>query len=157
MWTYEQFVAELKSGLNLTIPTIPEKPKSTVKKDKVRYDSSYGCAGLIYSSIGLYGGYGTEPWDKEVALVNAWCTGGISGGSCWDDGKQDNHYSSSGEVESDWTTLDHILEYFCPNITFIRYKRLMSLSKIEEYSRNEYYGNSTNYNLRILLLKDLWQ
>jgi hypothetical protein len=33
----------------------------------------------------------------------------------------------------------------------------MRLTKTDSYSRDEYYGNSTNYALRILPLKALWQ
>lgn len=153
MWSYAQFVAELKS-LGFTIPDVPEKPTGR-QKDKVRqryYDSQ---SEYSYGGICLYSGsYCAEPWDKEPALILSWHTGGIGGGSCWGG---ENHAYSTGDPEPEWEDLNRILEHFCPNITFIRYKGIMRKSTTDDWSRNEYYGNSTNYAMRILKLKDLWQ
>jgi hypothetical protein len=93
----------------------------------------------------------------EIYLCNEWCSGGISGGSCWDDSKEDNHYATRGESEPEFTSLDNILDEICPNITYLQYKKLIT-KVIEEdsYIQNEYYGNSSHYSYKTVLLKDLY-
>jgi hypothetical protein len=93
--------------------------------------------------------------DQHYLYVE-WCSGGIGGGSCWDDGKEDvHHYSISGEPESDFDDIDTILTELCPNLSFLQYKQLMKITKRESYSQNEYYGNSTDYTYKYVLLRDL--
>jgi hypothetical protein len=75
--------------------------------------------------------------------------GGISGGSCWDTGEGgDPHYAYT-EAHDDPTIecLDDILAKFCPEITFLQYKRLVKEAELtsEESGTNDYYGNSSNY------------
>ena len=133
---YETFINELKS-LGFTLPEAPKKKTSDY----------YG-----YSSLDLYGGI--VLYHKEPALILSWCTGGITGGSCWGG---ENHAYSSGEVEPDWEDLDRILEHFCPNITHLKYKAVMRSSTTDDYEVGEYYGNSRNYALRVMKIKDLWE
>ena len=75
--------------------------------------------------------------------------GGVSGGSCWDTGEGDPHYNTFvDDAESpELPSLDKLLEVVCPAITFLQYKRLVSLAKVETHgeSENEYYGNCSNY------------
>lgn len=150
MWTYEQFVEELKTALDIRVPDVPSEPKVKPKK------SYFGRNAFEeYADVQLYSDKSyAEEWEKEPALTLCWHTGGIGGGSCWGG---ENHAYSTGDPEPEWEDLDRILEHFCPNITFIRYKGIMRKSTTDDWSRNEYYGNSTNYAMRILKLKDLWQ
>ena len=150
MWTYEKFVEELKTELGIKVPDVPVEPE---KKPKSK---SYRSGGFEeYADIQLYNNSSyAEPWEKEPALTLCWHTGGVSGGSCWGG---ENHGYSTGEGEPEWEILDRILEHFCPNITFIRYKGIMRLSKTDSFSRGEYYGNSTDFTYRVIKLKDLWK
>jgi hypothetical protein len=92
---------------------------------------------------------------EELYLYNEWCSGGISGGNCWGD---DNHYAVEGESEPEFTDLDNILNEICPNITYLQYKKLISkvIKEEDSYTQIEYYGNSTIYSYKTILLKDLY-
>ena len=145
---YETFIAELKT-LGFDIPVAPPKPK------RQSYGYNHTIKGLPYGGLILYNSmHHSEECDCEPALVLSWSTGGITGGSCWGG---ENHAYSSGEVEPDWEDLDRILEHFCPNITHLKYKAVMRASSTDDYEQNEYYGNSRNYALRVMKIKDLWQ
>ena len=144
---YETFIAELKT-IGFNVPEVPPKPK------RKNYGMSHTISGLPYGGLILYNSmHYSEECDCEPALVLSWHTGGISGGSCWG---TENHAYSSGDPEPDWEDLDRILEHFCPNITHLKYKGIMRQSTTDDYEQNEYYGNSTNYAMRVLKLKDLW-
>jgi len=92
---------------------------------------------------------------EELYLYNKWCSGGVSGGSCWGN---DGHYAVEGESEPEFTDLDNILNEICPNITYLQYKKLISkVIKEDSYTENEYYGNSSTYSYKTVLLKDLYE
>lgn len=85
-----------------------------------------------------------------------WRTGGMSGGSCWDDGDSDPHYPLSSEAEDPFNELDQILMLVAPSITFMQYKKLCAdVVKYENYTNNEYYGNFTEYSVKTVDLKEL--
>lgn len=99
---------------------------------------------------------------NKIDLSNAylyihWYTGGISGGSCWNDGTVDNHYyRKSDDQEPEFDELDIILENICPNITYLQYKRLTNgLMLTGNYSFDEYYGNSSEYSWKAINLQEL--
>lgn len=87
-------------------------------------------------------------------------TGGIGGGSCWDTGEGDPHYAYTNDnaESAEIPALDTLLEAISPNITFLQYKRLMSIAKVENHSwsENEYYGNCSNYVRKRVKLGDLY-
>ena len=102
--------------------------------------------------------------NKEVDLdnhylYNEWCSGGISGGSCWDgqDGREANYCATEGEKEPDFSEIDAILLELCPNLSFLQYKKITS-KIIEQGSRteNEYYGNSSTYSYKFIQLRKLF-
>lgn len=95
-----------------------------------------------------------KEYTKELSIT--WVTGGMRGGSCWggeprpmDDWEKDE--------EPEFEALDKVLEEICPNISFLVYKRLCQ-SVIEEDSRYEpdYYGNSTEYGIKKVNLRKLY-
>lgn len=88
-------------------------------------------------------------------LYVKWCSGGVGGGG-WQEGDC-NYYATSGEPEPEFKDLDAILTAICPNITYLQYKHLMATVKIirDDWSENEYYGNSSNYTYKAILLRDL--
>jgi hypothetical protein len=91
-------------------------------------------------------------------LYLEWRTGGQSGGSCWDDGKDDPHYPVTGEKEPEFEQLDKLLAELCPGITFLQYKTLAAdTMKYDERTENEYYGNYTNYGIKTIRLGDLYE
>jgi hypothetical protein len=114
----------------------------------------YGYESHLYGdSIILYGA--GELCTREPALIHAWSTGGMQGGSCW--GGEPHYYATPSESEPEWEMLDQILEFFCPNLSFLRYKGIMRLVNTADYSEGEYYGNPTNYSIKILKLATLWE
>ena len=96
---------------------------------------------------------------EEGEFIQAsWVTGGMSGGSCWDDGSEDHHYGVSSSPEPEFDALDTILEKLYPEITFMIYKRMaQDLIKTSEYTDNEYYGNYYEYTVKYVDLKDLYK
>jgi len=111
-----------------------------------------------------YASYDKWKIDKEIKnlddcyLYIEWCSGGISGGSCWDDGSKDNHYNVSGESEPEFESLDNLLMKLCPNITFFQYKSLIQkVLESDERTRYEYYGNCTNYIIKMVNLGKLYK
>lgn len=88
-------------------------------------------------------------------LYEKWCTGGVGGGSCWSDGET-VHYPIDGEQEPEMDDLDDILLEKCPNIGLLQYKKLIQLVERENWSENEYYGNSTSYASKRITLGALY-
>jgi len=87
-----------------------------------------------------------------------WCTGGVSGGSCWDTGEKDSHYPVKGESQPNFNSLDLILECVCPKITLLESKKLMRNVMItKDYCDNEYYGNYTNYSQIYVQVDELYK
>lgn len=92
---------------------------------------------------------------KDYDIYIKWCSGGISGGSCWNTGNA-TYYSMDGEIEPEFTDLDTILTEIKPDITFLQYKKLINgLITSDSYSVNEYYGNSSTYTYKKFNLKNL--
>jgi hypothetical protein len=94
--------------------------------------------------------------DKNYLYIY-WRTGGEDGGSCWDDGTEDNHHPISADPEPEFKSLDKLLIKLCPNISYLQYKRIVSsVIKTGKYTQNEYYGNYTTYSYKAILLRDLF-
>ena len=96
-------------------------------------------------------GYG----DTVEELENKWQTGGQSGGSCWDDGDT-THYAESGEPEPEFESLDNILLEVAPQLSFLHYKKLSQVIKVDDNRENDYYGNYTDYAIKTITIDDLW-
>lgn len=87
--------------------------------------------------------------------VIRWTTGGMSGGSCWGDEPS----PIEAEPEPDIEFLDKLLEEFCPEITFIQYRKMMRLDGlvvVTEGSDYEYYGNYSRYSEKTVNLGILY-
>lgn len=90
---------------------------------------------------------------KEVIYIE-WTTGGVSGGSCWDSSNPQPYTSS--ETEPHFEELDDLLQELRPNLTFLEFRRLESKCiHSYTYSVTEYYGNSTNYAIKFVVLDEL--
>jgi len=120
-----------------------------------------GCYNKVEKEYSRYNGWKYNKNIKnldECYLYIEWISGGLSGGSCWDTGEEDNHYSISAESEPEFKSLDNLLIKICPNITFLQYKNLMSkVLEISERSEYEYYGNYTDYTIKIVNLGKLYK
>jgi hypothetical protein len=98
----------------------------------------------------------------DDVIMTHWSSGGVSGGSCWDDGSNDPHYPVSGDDEPELVELDIILDVVCPQMTRKEYKQLLNgvqpeLVQYEEWSVSEYYGNYTDYRLKQVSLRRLYE
>ena len=72
-------------------------------------------------------------------------TGGVSGGSCWEDSNPSG-YSTDLEYSYRNGRLYKLLVEYYPNISFINFNEIISTCvKHERKSENEYYGNCTDY------------
>lgn len=97
------------------------------------------------------------PIEITDCLRVSWRSGGIGGGSCWDEGES-RHYPIIGDPEPEFEDLDLLLEAICPDVSFLNYKKLMKESLMETGSETEYeyYGNSTTYSYKQIELKKLY-
>ena len=87
-------------------------------------------------------------------IEHEWETGGVHGGSYHED--SENRRYTSEEGEGDWTAIDAVLEKVAPRLTFLQYKKLLGRTTTDEYTVNEYYGNSTDYMVRRLSVDELY-
>ena len=96
-----------------------------------------------------------NPIKDNPRLIVEWSTGGVAGGSCWD--SSDPQPYTSHDAPQDLQILDVILEKICPILSFLQYKNLYNtLVKYDTRTENEYYGNSTDYSVKMVYLKDLY-
>lgn len=84
-------------------------------------------------------------WGKEedcspYISSGTWVTGGMGGGSCWGDVASPR----GSDDEPEFKQLDKLLELVWPDISHLKYKRLVSeLVTKKETTSYEYYGNYT--------------
>jgi hypothetical protein len=93
-------------------------------------------------------------FDINTYLTLKWEIGGARGGNCWgDDACQYTSYTE----EPDFTLLDSILEAIVPDISFLKYKSIVSQVIIRKSGTDmEYYGNYTDYKTKTLDLQKLY-
>lgn len=134
MTTYEEFIKKIEEIIGYKVPK-PEKNPDTWSRGRCE----------LYRSVGL--------WNNQPSLLNVWHVGGSSGASCW--GGTPEPYST-GTPEPEWDALNEILDHFCPNITYLKFRGIMA--KVESGSQGEgdYYGNETMYSIRALPLRTLY-
>lgn len=86
-----------------------------------------------------------------------WISGGISGGSCWDEGEP-NYHSVAAEPEPGFTILDEVLTKICPQMSFIQYNKFISeIVQVGNYTVDEYYGNCSHYSYKFIKLQDIYE
>lgn len=89
---------------------------------------------------------------KGPVIYSRYSTGGMSGGNCWGD---EPYYQSEEIPEDHFKVLDLVLEKLMPNITYLQYKKLTKLIHNNSESRDEYYGNSTDWAVEYIILSEL--
>ena len=82
-------------------------------------------------------------------------TGGVSGGSCWDESDPQPYLTD--EAMPEFIIFYKLLELTVPTIGFLQVK-LMEHELIHsmEYTDYEYYGNSTDYSIKYAKVSDIY-
>ena len=89
---------------------------------------------------------------KELVIYMRWQTGGVSGGSCWDDSDPQPYTTGS---EPSFKVLDLVLKELYPNVSYLMFKGIEDLINNSETSDWEYYGNCMDFNIKYIVLSEL--
>lgn len=95
-----------------------------------------------------------DPLPLPTYIFVKYSTGGVSGGSCWDSSDPQPYYEK--HVDDEFKDFYKVLEEFAPNMTYIEVKRLESRIKIDDWTETEYYGNSTDYTVKRIGVKEIY-
>lgn len=96
--------------------------------------------------------YGIPTHIKESVIYQRINTGGVSGGSCWDDSNP-QYYSKDSNYP--FIILDLVLKELIPNISYLQFKEIESLIHTNNETEYEYYGNSTEWEIKYVILSEL--
>jgi hypothetical protein len=91
---------------------------------------------------------------KEPVIYMRWESGGVSGGSCWDD--SDPRPYNIDERPA-FEVLDSVLMKLCPNISYLTYKKVETLIRSNSKTEWEYYGNCTDWTVEYVVLSELYK
>ena len=95
------------------------------------------------------------PYQKDEVLFWCWETGGVSGGSCWEDSDPQPYDTYAEEPKP--TPLDSLLTEVCPDLPLSKFRKIeRDLLKQDCFSENEYYGNHTDYSYKYISIRDLY-
>lgn len=97
--------------------------------------------------------YGIPTSIKEPVVYMRWHTGGVSGGSCWDSSNPQHYTADGGEPSFD--VLDLVLAELVPSISYLQYKQIEKLVRSAYHTDHEYYGNSTDFEIKYVVLSEL--
>lgn len=90
---------------------------------------------------------------KGLVVYMRWMTGGIGGGSCWDD-SDPQPFISDNENPS-FIVLDLVLKELCPKISYLDFRKIDDLIKCDENTEWEYYGNCSEFSIKYIVLSEL--
>lgn len=90
--------------------------------------------------------------NNKEAIWCKWSSGGVSGGSCWE---SSNPKRYEGDKEPEFFILDQYLSSNYPNLSFLKYKELNNHIKYSYNTEYEYYGNSTDWCTKWILIEDI--
>jgi len=92
----------------------------------------------------------------EDTIIQKTIIGEAVGGNCWNDNPAEYHAIDLNK-RLDFIYLEKIINNFCPNISYKKYRKLWeNLVHEEEETEREYYGNYTNYHIFRIDVKDLY-
>lgn len=97
--------------------------------------------------------YGIPVNVKEPVVYMRCETGGYRGGGYGNDAKALPY--TNNEPEPKFEALDLVLKELKPNITYLEYRGIEKLIHTNRETDQEYYGNSTDYNIKYIVLSDL--
>lgn len=97
--------------------------------------------------------YWSEKLNKDIMTSEKWCTGGTI--CCWDG----SEYNCSPEKQpTSFVEFDKLLEKYCPDIPFLKYKSIYNeCVTIEEDYEYDYYGGCENFNIYCCDLNRLFE
>ena len=100
----------------------------------------------------------TEPYGipihiKEPVIYCRYETGGVSGGSCWDDSDPQPYIMEL--PKNRMKVLDLVLEELKQDITYSQYRQIQNLIHTNQETDYQYYGNSTDFQIEYIILSDL--
>lgn len=98
-----------------------------------------------------------EPWGipvdvKEPVIYTRYKVGGSEGGNCW--GRK-SHTVSYQIPENYLEILDIVLHEICPDIKYSDYKKIENIINSNEETEREYYGNSSDYEVKYIVVSEL--
>lgn len=96
--------------------------------------------------------YGIPVHIKEPVVYMRYDSGGVSGGSCWE---SSNPRRYTNDDVPKFKVLDLVLQELMPNISYLQFKEIEELIKETSDTDYEYYGNSTDYEIRYIVLSEL--
>ncbi len=88
-------------------------------------------------------------------ILQYWEIGGVEGGN-WTENSNPHSYKTDENIPKEFDDLDNILTEVCPNISFLMYKKIQQMVMYFKAINYEYYGNNTEYQVRYINLKDLY-
>lgn len=94
-----------------------------------------------------------------LILEHSYETSYVRGGSCWDTGESDPHYSGYNEITEEdrqFENLKELLNIVAPNISLKQFEQLQSLVKEDSIFDQEYYGNSSTRTVLTVKLEDIY-
>ncbi len=112
---------------------------------------------LFRYSGGRRSKFWTKPKDvpvPEPIIIMFWETGGISGGSCWDE-SDPQPYSLRGSAPDTFEDLDKILMEVAPQMTHFQFIALNKMVEDGSEVDYQYYGNCTEYAYRLITVRAL--
>ena len=93
--------------------------------------------------------------ENDDVVYMQWETGGSSGGDCW--GGDSREYYEHNTV-TDFVVLELICEKLAPEIPFMAFNKIRRDNIIDgSYSDCQYYGNRTDYAIKLVKLEQLYQ
>lgn len=95
---------------------------------------------------------------QEPCISVSWTTGGVTGGSCWND-EPTRHRGVSSEPPQELTGLDIILEALYPDVSFMAYRKLVrEVVETKTYrGGSDFYGNYTDEAAKMVRLSVLYE
>jgi len=97
--------------------------------------------------------YGIPVHIKEPVVYMRWESGGVSGGSCWDDSNPERYENRHRKPK--FQVLDLVLKELFPSISFLQFREIENLIQSNYKTEYEYYGNSTDYEIEYIVLSEL--
>lgn len=90
-------------------------------------------------------------------IYQQWCSGGLTGGSCWDTGDAVYRAIDGDTPPSTFEELDKIIAEYWADIPYMQYrKHFMDCFETTSNTSNDYYGNYTNYTVKYVTIRTLY-
>lgn len=154
---------EKERRADITIKHSPlEKPDITVLKENfnqenINFEVEEKEVYVMNKYEGLFKPLRNEYWSKklgkDIMTSERWSTGG-TWGDCW---------GNEGTIGPDkapdsFKEFDGLLEKYCPEVTFLKYKNIYSKCvTVEEDREHDYYGGTEYFNLYCCDLEKLYE